>query len=513
MPTIANSQFFPSSHPHVPPELQLMVIDELRGDSNTLSACSLVSKTWLSPSRAHLFRTISLTARKDTSEQFTDFLHFLQKLPKLVLGSDIPQYVEELAFYGEPIEPDGLEPPEEDWHADCDDPDHMTECHVPLCISTVFAYVRILPRLNTLDFYHVLLRDGPLPAFSSVSSEARMSTQNAQSANFGASPAPSVPTHDSGVKEYSVTLPELRCLRFIDCSAPRYDLRILLVVVSLFSSIGQLSIVDGTWETVLEMDYVLAQTFPTGRLPPVNWLRLIDASADWPEALEVGLRKQAAQGTPLRILDVKAHYNLSYFFSDDLPALTSHHLVQLTVYMFDHVCTHPESFPLPWDLVLPNLPSLTTLQLDLHCQLITGVITKEQRPQHMRNAIRVYSSLLASSTSLDRLPLLSTVTFDIHDAVIAYRVLREGARESCVWKDFGDALVALPSLAVVQFILIDSDESVGPDEEMRQHVDGFVEKFIPQLIDDPQRPAGEGSNGRRYRVMFDDDRVTSTTNP
>ncbi|EKM58685.1 uncharacterized protein PHACADRAFT_182947 [Phanerochaete carnosa HHB-10118-sp] len=46
--------------PRVPVELQDMIIDNLRGDKETLAYCSLVCRSWLAPSQRHLFFSLLL---------------------------------------------------------------------------------------------------------------------------------------------------------------------------------------------------------------------------------------------------------------------------------------------------------------------------------------------------------------------------------------------------------------------------------------------------------------------
>ena len=74
---------FPDSFP---PELIDAVIDQLRGDTNSLRACALASSSWLSTSRYHLFDDVS----------FEDEASVLRWTQIFCTPSDVPSYVENL---------------------------------------------------------------------------------------------------------------------------------------------------------------------------------------------------------------------------------------------------------------------------------------------------------------------------------------------------------------------------------------------------------------------------------
>ncbi|TBU39796.1 hypothetical protein BD309DRAFT_820251, partial [Dichomitus squalens] len=46
--------------PSLPPELESPIIDLLRDDKASMSACSLVCFRWLAVSRTHLFHTVTI---------------------------------------------------------------------------------------------------------------------------------------------------------------------------------------------------------------------------------------------------------------------------------------------------------------------------------------------------------------------------------------------------------------------------------------------------------------------
>lgn len=71
--------------PILPPELIDNIIDELSGDSRSLKACSLVTKSWTYSSQCHLFRClkVGLTGIQDTDRdgRLDEFRRFLLSSP------------------------------------------------------------------------------------------------------------------------------------------------------------------------------------------------------------------------------------------------------------------------------------------------------------------------------------------------------------------------------------------------------------------------------------------------
>jgi hypothetical protein len=56
----------------LPAELMDRIIDFLHSDKRTLSACSLVCKSWVPSSRYHLFRDLTIPAKFELFELATD---------------------------------------------------------------------------------------------------------------------------------------------------------------------------------------------------------------------------------------------------------------------------------------------------------------------------------------------------------------------------------------------------------------------------------------------------------
>ncbi|KAI0089529.1 hypothetical protein BDY19DRAFT_108931 [Irpex rosettiformis] len=68
--------------PRLPPELCDMIIDNLCGNKQALSTCTLVSHSWKHTARNHLFESV-LVARQDDTNAYRNFLNFLNKTPDI----------------------------------------------------------------------------------------------------------------------------------------------------------------------------------------------------------------------------------------------------------------------------------------------------------------------------------------------------------------------------------------------------------------------------------------------
>lgn len=69
-----------SSSPRLPIDVLADIVDQLSQDIESLKTCSLVSRTWLYPTRVHLFKDISIVSLDDGS-RFAQFLSFLRDSP------------------------------------------------------------------------------------------------------------------------------------------------------------------------------------------------------------------------------------------------------------------------------------------------------------------------------------------------------------------------------------------------------------------------------------------------
>jgi hypothetical protein len=52
-------------NPYLPPEILNHIVDLLHGEPNALKQCCLVSKSWVPPTRKHLFASITFDSTKD----------------------------------------------------------------------------------------------------------------------------------------------------------------------------------------------------------------------------------------------------------------------------------------------------------------------------------------------------------------------------------------------------------------------------------------------------------------
>lgn len=121
------------------PDLVYNIAGHLDGDRSSLASCTLVSTSWLSPSRAHLWREISI----DVESQFDGFVEFLQECRHLC------QYIRELSLIGE----------------DREDPDSNSEVSdlvekTIIFFPTLCTILSALPRLRALTFEEIFLFDG-----------------------------------------------------------------------------------------------------------------------------------------------------------------------------------------------------------------------------------------------------------------------------------------------------------------------------------------------------------------
>ncbi|KAI0754441.1 hypothetical protein C8Q80DRAFT_368358 [Daedaleopsis nitida] len=293
-------------HPRLPPELQLMVLKELNDDPNTLSACSLVTRAWLSTTRPFLFRDITLTANKHTAHRFTDFLQFFQEHPTSGLGSQLAQYIESLDVYGELVDlPKFLE-----------DEDHEDrEYHVPCMLKTIRQIILILPRLRDVSVEHISLVDKECLRYhqrydsESDTSESDLDDDLPPRVITPPPPPPLPCAPASGPRSNGATLngsarPSIRCLILTRCSAPHGDIRVLFTLVSLFKSIGTLNIECLSWARY-EDPFEVLSSLP--QFPSITAVELSQLSehTHCVEMIEEMSKMLSSQGRPLQSLTME----------------------------------------------------------------------------------------------------------------------------------------------------------------------------------------------------------------
>lgn len=64
---------------HVPQELVDMVVDHLHDDRASLASCCLVSKSWIDPSRHHLFQKVRVPGEENGKKSFEAFVNLLNQ--------------------------------------------------------------------------------------------------------------------------------------------------------------------------------------------------------------------------------------------------------------------------------------------------------------------------------------------------------------------------------------------------------------------------------------------------
>ncbi|PIL30571.1 hypothetical protein GSI_07271 [Ganoderma sinense ZZ0214-1] len=80
--------FSAATSPHVPFDVQLLVLDQCHKEKLSLFACSLVCRAWLGPTRVHLFRDTTIKVPHRTDEPVRKFIHALL-LSETELGRNV----------------------------------------------------------------------------------------------------------------------------------------------------------------------------------------------------------------------------------------------------------------------------------------------------------------------------------------------------------------------------------------------------------------------------------------
>ncbi|KAI0760333.1 hypothetical protein C8Q74DRAFT_1372224 [Fomes fomentarius] len=449
----------------LPIELQLMVVDQLRHQSSSLSACSLVTRAWLSQSRRHLFREVFLISTRDGTDRFVEFLHFLQATQDTFLY--VGKYIAVLNFWGELADSS-----EEEYPNMISTLEDVYEDFMPLSLETLSAFLPLLPHLVHLSFVHILF----LP-----------SQQTGSNADSDVDKNPAIGAASVVVEKHeSDSDPALKMLRIEGCSAPHMEGQLFFDIICMFPHIEELVLDSGPWE--MNNDAIAGKYIPV-----IEALELSDAWPDLYGGLTEILRITAEDEQPLTKLILRpGHENqMVEFFEYVFPNIHPIHVVELSVNLFHLLCTAPHTDPLPWDSipVLPHLPSLHALTFDLDCCLSIPTLTTAVRGERICNALRVYTMLLSDNT---RLPALEKVSFHVFDSIIAPKAFRDGARKTQFWHELGDALVTLPSLREVQFVLAGSSDpeaaEVFATVKTKASIEAFLKEDVPQLAMGREEP-------------------------
>ncbi|TFK91073.1 hypothetical protein K466DRAFT_563166 [Polyporus arcularius HHB13444] len=396
----------------LPTEVLLMVLEELSDDKQSLLSCCLVSHKWLSLGRTFLFRTVSIVSTKDGPDLFSGFLCFLQH-------SDMGKHVRKLTLSAPPLSffPEDVTPLDEN-------PDDLVyHLCTPCSIDTVRHILDHTAGLRDLNLHLLLFTPSGCP----LAINARR------------------PILDS------------LCLR--NCTALNKNPELFFEVICTFSDIGTLSFMGGPWSEPVPPDRLFSQRL--GELPLIHGVYIYGKY----EATTYGtfdlLRRSGSLNGTLTEFEIETTYdNIIYSFLSFLPEAATH-LVYLNLESFCAFCEHPEGTPYP--LRFPLFPALRRLGLEIDLDTDDYL---PLRSRDVRNVINVYVHLLSASSSF---PVLTRVDFHIIRGVRAPETFRHSAERTPAWRLLGEALVALPAIAAITFVLADI-----PAEERRE-IDPIVD--------------------------------------
>ena len=191
-------------HRRLPPELQFIIIDYVLDDKATLSSCSLVCSQWLPPSRKHLFKDVVIkTANHLSPDPLSDFLRIVERSGEVNPEWTIGPYVAHFELDGRLMSQ----------RPDVGDP--VVTC----TLDVLRALLSRLSHLASLCLRKCVIFDD----------------------------TPQEPNMEQGQRPCF----ELHELTISECSGPDEDPRHLLALISIFSSIGSLTVHrwgQWTWE-------------------------------------------------------------------------------------------------------------------------------------------------------------------------------------------------------------------------------------------------------------------------
>ncbi|RPD71400.1 hypothetical protein L226DRAFT_573887 [Lentinus tigrinus ALCF2SS1-7] len=404
-----------------PPEVLLMVLEQLSDDKSSLLSCCLVSHFWLSAGRSFLFRTVTIHSKKDGPDNFDAFLRFLTR-------SGVGKHIWGITLSAPPL-PEVTSPDE--------DMDAFVSAHyTPCSIDTVF---RILH--HTFCLRHLALQ------------LLRLTSTSASSI--------SSPSHPHR--------PTLDCLSFDDCVSDE-DVRPLFDLICLFADIGTLTIAYGPSVKAVPEGTLFGQR---RCLPLIHRLEMYGEN----EATTYGtfelLRRSGSLDRALTQIELETTLgNVLTPFLTFLPEAATH-LVHLNL-IASNVFYEPPydiSYPPPF----PFFPALRRLELDID-------LDADSYPplcsRYVHRVIDVYADLLSTPSSF---PVLSRLDFHIDPGTLAPEILEYSAHWPIpVWHRLDEALMALPSIEMIIFELKDIPESMrGPLDPLVNRTTGsFVHYFF-----------------------------------
>ena len=205
----------------LPPELQLMVMENLLGDAKSLISCSLVAQSWTFISRTFLFRRMSLhlPATGSQANKICDFIRLLHD--SQAASRPIGRHIVDLALIGDVQRNDS-------------DPDEQA-ADTPFITNVLSLMLPFVPQLRFLRMKGLIfLSVGNIP----------------------------IPTSPPRTDEERSGIP-LRLLTLEHCGADDQDVRHVVDVLNMFESVDSLSFMEcGPWERLQDNEMVAAHTPP-----------------------------------------------------------------------------------------------------------------------------------------------------------------------------------------------------------------------------------------------------------
>ncbi|TFK91077.1 hypothetical protein K466DRAFT_563168 [Polyporus arcularius HHB13444] len=429
----------------LPAEVLLAVIEQLLDDEPSLSSCCLVARSWVSLGRICLFRTVTVHSKKGGPDRFEEFLRFLRR-------ADVGRHVRELTLSAPPLGFDPIQVTPLDEDAD----DVIYHLCTPCSIDTVWRILDYTHNLCAFNFSYLLFTASAIPK--------------------------TIPT----------CRPALDDLAIDNCSASNKDARLFYELLCLFSDIGNLCFICGPWEPVVASTLFEART----SLPLIRKLDMYgDYQATTDGTFELLRRSKSLDGALTQILFETTSPTILPAFFSFLPEAAAH-LVNLEMKAFGVFCHRPDGTP--YAFRFPLLPALRRLALDVDLGLEDDL---SERSSCVRNVINVYSYLLSTPSSF---PVLTTFDLCVSSGSLAHQTFVHSAWRTDAWRRFGEALVALPAILIINFDLDNTPETTdtlyqGEVWSPEAMMDDFFKQHVTALWDYYCRfrataASGQGSN-------------------
>ncbi|PIL23385.1 hypothetical protein GSI_14696 [Ganoderma sinense ZZ0214-1] len=430
----------------VPPELELIVLNHLLADKPALASCSLVCSRWLPPTRKHLFREITLkpTMRLNPTP-FESFLRTLEIAeetnPEWAIGSCI----EKLTIDGSV------------WKGRLT-PSPMLTCS----LSFLRRLLSKLPQLASLRAKLLLMPNDIVE---------RPYADQAALNNF-----------------------KLDKLVVVDCTAKGHDPHHLLALISMFSSIDSLSIINwgGYMQHPISEFSLSSLSPPLVRSLAIEWVSPGVAPAIY--ALFANSPSVTAGHLAHIYLDASKNSELLEFAGFARIAGAAFRQVDLRanseLFSADHLLD---------DVSLVNCSALRSLMLCMEPTFDDHASFGDRHARNTREVLSAYALFFQLHRAA--LPMLTTVRFEMKPIVwmldAFVRVARdtfpewpskaitmvsaeEAEMNRALWEFLEDALGSFPALERVEFVLYERGQE-ALTEEAKDHLRSALEGRLPEL--------------------------------